>query len=544
MTAVKQLLVSPLNILLRALGVDISHFWTLLGAKLKMDFRRPPNSFQSAGKKQTMLKQLFIYGFLGAMIVIGLYRVNDLMLQLSVFFAFLIVFEGTILLTEFTAVLFDEKENQILLPRPVSARTLLLVRLAHILVYMSNIAFALSLAFTIYLAFTYGWLALVFVIAVLLCAWFTLILAVGFYMGLSRFVSAERFKDVLNYFQIGLAVIIMASYQLVPHFMEDANVESLMFKEVWWGYLLPTVWFAGFVKLFGGMGSGMEVILAIIAIAAIVLGTFLLIRALSSGYTAILSEAGTGSSKKSKVVTAKAQKGWKNKLIALFCVSEVERTGWRLTMSHVRSDRKLKQQVYPMFAYSLIMALVFLKPDIKDFSGYLAELSDSSKYLFFVLTGFFGTVGISVIPFTDTPNAAWVYEMAATNKKYHIQSGAIKAMLFTFYLPLQILFLIPIIWIWGVHVLPYVFLGSALTAILSILLVRIQGNPLPFSQAREMVNKGEYTLRMFLGMFLIGLIIGLVYLISLVHIGVGIALCALMPVLISLSYRAIRRRNV
>jgi hypothetical protein len=71
----------------------------------------------------------------------------------------------------------------------------------------------------------------------------------------------------------------------------------------------------------------------------------------------------------------------------------------------------------------------------------------------------------------------------------------------------------------------------------------MQGNELPFSQGREMVNKGEYTLRMFLGMFFIGLLMGLVYLISMVHIAVGLTLCALMPLVISMSYRSIRSRQ-
>jgi hypothetical protein len=542
MSAVKQVFVSPLNLLLRALGVDITHFWALLDVKLKIDFRRPPNSFQSGGKKQTLIKQLFIYAFLGLMIVLSLYRINDLMLQLSVFFGFLIVFEGTILLTEFTSVLFDENENQILLPRPVSSRTLLAVRLVHVLVYMSNIAFALSIPFAVYLAINQGLLAIAFIIGVLLCAWFTLILAVGFYMSLSKFVSAQRFKDVLNYFQIGLAVIIMASYQLVPHYMEDANVGSFMFKEVWWAYLLPSVWFAGFTQLISGVGGPMTIGLTLITIGAIVIGSFLLIRALSSGFTAILSESGTGTQKAVKSVEVKSEKGWKSKVLSFLCISDVEKAGWRLTMQHVKSDRKLKQQVYPMFAYSIIMIVAFIRPDFNDLPGFVNELASSSKYLMFLVAGFFGTIGISVIPYTDTPKAAWIYDMAATDKKYHIQSGAIKAMLFTFYLPLQVLYLIPIIWIWDLHVVPFVILGAGLITVLSIFLVRIQKNALPFSQAREMVNKGEQTLRMFLGMFLIGAIIGAVYLISLAHIGISIGLCLLLPLIFSLSYRSIRNR--
>ncbi len=539
----KRIILLPLNMVLNALGVNVNHFWALLGAKLKMDFRRVPNSFQSSGKKQTLLKQLIIYSVLGGVMVLSLYRIPDLILQLSIFFSFLIVYEGTILLTEFTSVLFDERENQILLPRPVNSRTLLLVRLVHILVYMGNIAFALSMPFAIYLAVNYGFLAILFMISALLCAWFTLLLSVGFYMTLSRFVCAERFKDVLNYFQIGLAIVIMASYQLIPNFIDEANMEQLAFRSEWWSYFIPSVWFAGFTRFIAGIGVGTDVYLALIVVLVTIAGSLVLIRALAGGFTSIISEAGADSSKPARISKVKSQKNWLSKLVSLLCVSNVERTGWDLAMSHVRSDRKFKQQVLPMFVYSIIMVIVFLRPSINDFSAYIAELGDSFKYVMFILAAYFGTVGISVLPYTDTPEAVWVYEVASTRNKFHIQSGAVKAMLFTFYLPLYLLYLVPIIWIWGVSVVPYIVIGASLSACLAIVSVRIQKNALPFTEARDMVNKGTYTLRMFLGMTIIGLIIGLIYLLTFLHVGVSIALCALMPVLISLSYRTIRNRK-
>ncbi|TRX66538.1 hypothetical protein [Carboxylicivirga sp. M1479] len=542
MSTFKQIIQSPVNVILVVLGVDVRHFWVLLGAKLKMDFRRPPNSFQSGGKKQTLLKQLLVYGVLGGIMVGSLYQIPDLMLQLSVFYAFLIVFAGTILLTEFTSVIFDEHENHVLLPRPVSSRTLLLVRLAHILVYMSNIALALSLPFTIYLAFQHGILALVFVLGVLLCAWFTLLLVVGFYMWLSKLVSVNRFKDVLNYFQIGLAIIIMGSYQLVPHFIDDANMEQLTFQSAWWTNLVPSVWFAGFTQYAGGIGSNLYLFLMTLGVT--IFGSILLVRVLSSGFSAIISESGSASSstKTKSVKLAKTGK-WLNKVLNMLCISEEEKTGWRLTKSHIKSDRKLKQQLYPMLAYSLIMVVILLKPDFKSETNYFVELGESSKYLMFMLAAFFGTLGIPIISFTDTPKAAWIYSMASTNKKHHIHSGAVKSLLFTFFLPLYVLFLIPIVIIWGWTTVPLFVLGGLLSTTLAVLLVRIQGDKLPFTQCREMMNKGEYTMKMFLGLMLMGLIIGLVYLVSMAHVGIAIALCVLMPFVISLSYRTIRNSN-
>ncbi len=544
MGVLKQVLEIPLNLVLKLLGVDVRHFKVLLSAKLKMDFRRPPNSFQSAGKKQTLLKQLLIYGVLGAIVLMSLYQIPDLMLQLSVFFSFLIVFAGTIMLTEFTSVLFDENENHILLPRPVTSRTLLVVRLVHVLIYIGNIALSLSLPCAICLAIFHGWLALSFLLGVFLCAWFTLLIAVGFYMGLSKLVSATRFKDVLNYFQIALAVLIMASYQLVPNFIEDANMDKLVFTDAWWTMLVPSVWFSGFTRLLGGLGQGHDMYLFLITIGVTVFGSLVLVRALSSGFNAIIAESGSASSASKKAVKrAKGPSRWLDKVKSVLCVSEVEKMGWSFTMSHVKNDRKLKQQMYPMFAYSIIMVIVFLKPQVSNFSEYIAELGQSSKFVMFILAGFFGSVGLSVIPYTDLPKAAWIYEVASTDKKYHMQSGAIKAILFTFYLPLYLLYLVPIIWIWGIHVLPHIILGASLSAALAILLVRLQGQPLPFSKAREMVNKGEYTGKMLLGMLLVGVIIGFVYLVSLAHINLAIALSSTMPIVIAMCFNFIRAQK-
>ncbi len=536
-----QMLAMPFSFLLKVFGVEAHHFKVLLAAKLKMDFRRPPNSFQSASKKQTLLKQLLVYLFLGAIVLYGIYRLPDLMLQLTLFYAFLIVFAGTTMLTEFTSVLFDEKENYVLLPRPISSRTLLAVRLVHIAIYISNIALSLSLPFSIYLAVNYGFLVLSFLVGVFLCAWFTLLLAVGFYMLLSRLVTLSRFKDVLNYFQIGLAVIIMASYQLVPNFIEGLNMEQYTFTSTWWTHLLPSVWFAGFACFTAGIPLAGSSVWFLITVAVTVIGTLLLVRALSTGFNSIIAETGSGTTTTSNKVGKVTHSGrWLNSIIKVLCVSEVEKMGWAVTMSHIRRDRKLKQQLYPMLAYSVIMAIVFLKPQLNNFIEYLADLRQSSTYLMLFLAGFFGALGIFIIPYTDSPEAGWIYDVATTDKKYHIQTGAIKAVLFTFFLPLYLLYSVPVILIWGFGVLPYFVLGVGWSAALAIVSTRIQRSPLPFSKAREMINKGELTLIIFLGMLMVGVIVGAVYLLSLIHVAFAIGLCATLPILISLSHRWVR----
>ena len=48
------------------------------------------------------------------------------------------------LVTDFATVLLDTTDNQVILPRPVSSKTLFMARLVHILLYLLQFTIALS----------------------------------------------------------------------------------------------------------------------------------------------------------------------------------------------------------------------------------------------------------------------------------------------------------------------------------------------------------------------------------------------------------------
>src|SRR5664280_3291613 len=136
-------------------------------------------------------------------------------------------------------------------------------------------------------------------------------------------------------------------------------------------------------------------------------GAIFLVRFLSKGFGDILAEGSTESAAPQKQGTLKTR--FANKLNNLLCVSNLEKAGWNFSVSTTRRDRKFKQAVYPYFGIMIVFAIAILKPDLTNLAVSLQEKGQFSKYLFIVIVGFSGNAAIMQLPFTDSPEAAWIY---------------------------------------------------------------------------------------------------------------------------------------
>ena len=524
-------------------GADYKQIEITLRTKLSMDFRRSPSMFHSSGKSdKTFNFQLIVMLIFGLFIAIGFNSISDLMLNLTICFSIIMVMLGTSIITEFTSVLFDHRDNHIILVRPVSNRTLLLARLLHIQIYVGFMALALSAISSIVILIKHGGLPfLAFWIAVGLCSWITLLLTAFFYIALSKVVSGERFKDIVSYFQIFMAVIIFGGYQLIPRFMESNILQNSAMQIHWWSYLIPPIWLAGFVKLFSFKLISIEVIvLGLIALFASIAGAVFLVRNLSSGFGDVLSE---GAAEKVERDTKEGNGKTKFSVLHFFCVSEMERMGWRLAMSITKRDRKFKQAVYPSFGIIIVMAIITIKPDFSDFAASMNKVGESKNFFLFIFFCFFGTTAITQLPYTDTPEGAWLYKALPVKNHGHILTGAIKAMLLKFYAPTILLLFPASLYIWGISKLPGLLVGGLLIILVNLYSIIFMKMSLPFTQARDMQQKGANMSRMFLLMLLMGVTIGFVYLTTLLSIWIVLAVIVLLFLMIVNAFSQTRKRN-
>lgn len=496
------------------MGADYAQLRLLLHTKLTMDFRRVPSSLNTSGKsKQTFSRQLLIFSMLGIFISFGFFTIHDVLLNFTISYAIIMVMLCTNLISEFTSVLFDQRDNQIILVRPISNRTLLLSRLLHIQFYLMFIGLALSAISTIVTIVKFGVLAGVFyLIGVLLCTWISILFTSLFYILISKFVSGERFKDIITYVQIFLAIIIMGGYQLIPRMMDVDGIANFTMRIQPYTYFVPPAWLAAWVQLSMPKGiSSQIVMLSIPAILFTAVGGMLLVRFLSGGFANILAQTGETTS-----VTKKNKTGIKpaTGIYRLFCVSAHEKTGWKLALAMTKRDRKFKQAVYPAYGFMIVMAIALLRPDFNNLSQWYIQLGESSRYLMFIFFGFFASNCVDQIRYTDTPEAGWVYKALPIAAPGHILSGAIKAVLIKHFVPIYVILITAATVIWGWHILPLMFLGAILIITATLISIIIQNIALPFTQPREMQQKGSNFLKIMLGTIIMGALIGFVYLAS------------------------------
>ena len=524
-------------------GADYSQVENIIRTKLTMDFRRSPSMFHgSSGTSKTMAYQLFLFLFFGLFIAMGIMTVNNILLNLTICFSIIMVMLGSSVITEFSSVLFDYRDNQILLVRPISNRSLLLARLFHIQVYVGTIAVALSAIPSIVILVKHGILVFIaFWIAVGLNSWITLLITSFFYIALSKVVSGVRFKDLVSYFQIFLAVIVFGGYQLLPRIMEMDAISKSTMDIHWWTYLIPPAWLAGFVDIFkNGVFDFKILMLAFIAIIVSVGGSIFLVRFFSSGFGDVLSEGTAETGGKEKEIV---KSNVRLSPIRIFCVSEVERMGWKLAMSITKRDRKFKQTVYPSFGIIIVMAVIMIKPDFSSFAATMQKLSDSNNFFYFVFLGFFGTTSITQLPYTDTPEGSWIYKALPITKHGHLLTGAIKAMFFKFFAPIMLILSVFTYFVWGVEKLPSLLVAGLMIVLINLYSIIIMKMELPFTQPRDMQQRGNNMARMFFLMLLMGLTVGLTYLTLRMNDWIVFLICTILFLATVNAYSQIRNKG-
>ena len=128
------------------MGVNISQLRAILTAKLMMDDRRPlhlnRNNKKTDGKpsKYAGIGRLFLSVLLGSILIFPLITEANILVKILIVYSFLIIILSMMLITEFTTVLLDGRDNQIILPKPVNDRTFLLSRLLHLIIFILDLA--------------------------------------------------------------------------------------------------------------------------------------------------------------------------------------------------------------------------------------------------------------------------------------------------------------------------------------------------------------------------------------------------------------------
>lgn len=496
--------------------VDFEKLKIITETKLMMDRRRSPATWKKRQQKEMKNPLLFtqiMYFFLGLLIgafVIGL----PLLTAMIIIHAYLLFMMAMTLVTDFSSVLLDTTDNQIILPRPISSRTLFLSRVIHILIYLLQFMIAIIGCPLILIFIKYGAPAgLAAILTVILTVAFAVFLTYLLYALILRFANEQKVKDIIGYFQVFMTVFFVAAYQVVPRFI---NLSSLNFSVHlhWYSYFIPPVWMAETLEAVNQFNfDNIHLLMIGLAVLVPILTVWFMIKFLAPSFSRKLAALNnTGEvTKKTNVVTRK-RKSISEKLSLLLCKTKTESAGFEKVWKITARDKNFKVQFYPGFAYILVFAFVFVFKSGKDFSQVWAHLHSSKIFLAFVYLPLMGvSSGMNIIPFNENFAAAWIYQAVPLVKPGEIISGSVKAIILKFFVPIYLIFFSFALYIWGTAIIDDFVFGFFNNMLIFMIMANLIDHYLPFSQqANIKIQTGKF-LRLIIQAILVAALIALHY---------------------------------
>ena len=506
----------------RKLGADTLQLEAILTAKLTMDNRRPAafGSRQGKGVKKvptkatlgTMLGSLFM-----GLVMLYTFGIGaDMQTKLTLFMSMFLFMLCVTLITDFTSVLIDARDNLIILPKPISDVTFVTARLLHITVRTSMIVLPLTLPALILSTITQGLaLLLPFVMMTVLITLFGIFLINAVYLLILKITTPAKFQKVIGSIQIGFIMLIMILYQIMPRMMQSDNALQFTVTAYPWLKLLPTYWFADACMLLSGAGfSSASMVSLVLSVVVPLLSIWMVVRVFAPSFNSKLGMITSGATEQSSTVKSVKTAGKPSFLLRLanwFTKSGAENAGFVFTARLMARSRDFKMKVYPSIGYIIVMSGVFLYQDhnlsnMTSTDGKLAPILMIIIYMSSMLV----SGALMQLAYSDKYKAAWMFYVTPISKPGLFISGAVKSVITIFFLPLVLAIIVLGVALQGPSVLPNLFLSCLNVLVIGALIAYIQIRNLPFSMAPEGATGGSTFIRSMLLLLFPG-VLGMVH---------------------------------
>jgi hypothetical protein len=485
------------------MGINVHQLRAVIKTKLLIDDRRPNTIHQTQQKKQkkpisfATLGSMFMSAFLGSFFLISFFVGHDMITRLTIYFSFFIFVLASTLIADFTSVLIDIRDNVVILPKPISDKTFVLARLLHIVIHISKMVIPMVLPALIVLIYRYGILKLIpFLILTGLATLFTIFLINALYIFILRITTPERFKAIISYFQIFFAITCYAGYQLVPRLINKAAMEQYDIRTNVWVWLAPPYWFAGGWELLTSFEFSLPLFICLLlSIMVPLLSIWIVIKYFAPSFNQKLSMiSGSGSETGTSIQETKNEKNVPSRISYSSQISEwfTEKGAERMSFKHVwkmsSRSRDFKMKVYPSLGYLVVYLVIMFMNNNKISLADIQDQSGRGKIIFIGLIYFSSLMlimSLNQMMFSDKYKAAWFYYTTPIETPGKIISGAVKAMIAKFYLPLITITSIVALVIVGPKIIPNLLFGLFNQFLITCTIAFITIRELPFSQAQN-----------------------------------------------------------
>ena len=492
-------LLDRLQPLFRTMGANYGQLRAIVQVKLTMDNRRSIVTLgrygkQSAESNNSFIRILGIYAFIGVLISGGILAVPEkdrMFLPLILQFSYIMALCAMTLISDFSSVILDSSDNQIILPRPVSSRTLWLARVVHITSYLFAIALSLSVGAIFIMAYRFGPLAgLLFLVLSLLSAILMVFLTNVFYLVLMQFISEEKLREVINYFQIVMAILFYGGYQLLPRLIDSQTMLTQALEHQWWHYLIPPIWMAGSIEIvIQPIVDQKHLIFLVLAVVTPFVGLWFMNRFLTANFTQKLS--GLDQENRPVIATTSAdvtlanQTSWVNRFSIWFTTNPLERAAFAFTWHITGRDRKFKLKTYPQLGFGLAYIVVM--------SFQSRSLGVSNFFYLFALyfAGIYVMVAQYQLRVSDNYRASWIYGSAPIGEPGVILAGSLKALMVKLLTPFYLLISVYILYRYGIDKISDVLLAYSNSLVMLLSASLLSTRYMPFSTEQDALKQNN-----------------------------------------------------
>ena len=483
--------------LYKKMGVNVQQLKAILTAKLIMDDRRVSGFQQMRQKAQkkpvrfATISTMFISVLVGSFFLFSFQFGDNYITRFALYFSFYISFLASLLISDFTSVLIDIRDNYIILPKPVSGQTFVLSRLLHIFIHVCKIILPMMVPAIIYLAINLGAAAVAaYLPMIFMATLFTIFLINAIYILILKLTTPQKFQNIISYIQIAFAIAFYAAYQLMPRLMNQVRFAKFDISSSRPWAFIPSYWFAaGWQQLYHFTQSLPLIGFLALSFIVPVLSLWVVIKYFAPSFNQKLSLI-TGSTGESsnvdqkgtvKKTSASSYSGW---LANIFTKRGPEHMGFLFTWKMMQRSRDFKMKVYPSIGYMVvIIGLMLFNMKTVSFSDIMQQTKQGKAAALLVI--YFSNLmlisALAQITLSDKFKAAWIFFVTPVKTPGNIISGAIKACIAQFYFPIAALTIIVLTVLAGVRILPNVLFGIANCLLITAVSAYISAKKLPFS---------------------------------------------------------------
>jgi len=497
--------------MLEAIGIDADQFRALLRISLWIDFRGSAQAMAAGHTTDNPLKgSLILYGVLSVIPAILVFAVPVEAFARAVM-TIDMLFLLMIMLVDFGVTLVVADDMRTVGWRPINSRTYLAARLANMIILISMFDLALFLVPAIAGAFARKssyWFPLVFLPSALLAGVFVAGVVAACYTTLLRLFRPERFRGVLNAFQVAFMMLIVLAGQIAPHVHRHAPrrpVLAAVNPALWtWADLSPANWFSAPAEFLASGPSQRTMALSAIAIVA-TFGLFaVLLSTLSLDYLQKIAAAGEASPGRGS--TNRGVALWR-RAVGVALRSPEERMMFDFVREIFLRDRKIRLRAYPTLAYAFVPGILVLFQSTR--SEHLMLLAPAA------IAGLLPIPLLTQFPYWGESHGEWIFSITGFESLAGLAIGIKKAVFFTFQLPALLLFSIPLIFLAGpVEAAAAIVLAVGIAVFILELSFFLNTPGLPFTQEMQAGSAAANMGVAFATMAAVGVVGAIVYFIA------------------------------